>query len=205
MGNQKRLAAIVVIVGVLLTVVAGWLAAHYYDRVRNQQVVLQTDNATYAVRVALDRVAIAVQAVRALYASDWVTTNQFGRFSRSLTTSEAIRSLTFYRRVSANERAQYETRLNADPGRVLGIWRYDVNGQPVRAPSKPFHYVIEAAHLHDGGKPEYGFDVTSFPGRAQLIEDAIASYDLVASDPQILPGSSEQGVFSMSNGDRPII
>ena len=100
MNNRGLLTAAVLLVGIGLTIVAGWLVDHYYKRAQMQQVALQTDNATYAVHVALDRVGIAVQAVRAMYAADWVTPDQFSRFGRTLAAGEAIRSLAFYRRVT---------------------------------------------------------------------------------------------------------
>jgi CHASE1-domain containing sensor protein len=128
------LATLVLFGGVGVTLLAGWLVSDYNQTSKDQQIELQTDTATYAARVALDRVAIGVQAIRALYASDWITNEQFERFARQLTSTEAIRSLSFYRRVTDAERAQYERRFDTDPARTLGIWQPDEKGEPVTAP-----------------------------------------------------------------------
>jgi two-component sensor histidine kinase/CHASE1-domain containing sensor protein len=172
---------LVLLGGVGLTLVAGWLVNNYNQASRDQQVALQTDNATYAVRVALDRVAIGVQAIRALYASDWVTTEQFDRFARQLLTTEAIRSLGFYRRVTDEQRAQYERRFDTEPAQRLGIWQNDAAGEPVSAPRKPFYFVVEAGILLSGAPPGYGLDITSLPGRAEAIDEAGETSRLIAT------------------------
>lgn len=181
MTNHRLLATLVLFCGVGVTLVAGWLVNNYNQESRDRQIALQTDNATYAVRVALDRVAIGVQAIRALYASDWVTTEQFDRFARQLTTTEAIRSLGFYRRVTDEERAQYEQRFDTEPAQRLGIWQRDSGGNPVSAPQKPVYFVVEAGRLLSGARPAFGFDVTSLPGRAEAISEASTVSRLVAT------------------------
>ena len=195
MSKQKRLATGILIAGLGLTIIAGWLATHYYARIQEQQANLRTDNATYAVRVALDRVSIAVQAVRALYASDWITPEQFERFSRALTASETIRSLSFFRRVDQNERVQYERRFGDPTAGALGIWQPGPDGKPVRAPVKDSYFVVEASYLSGGETPNYGLDVSSLPGRIDAIQDAIRRFELTASDPVRFVGSVDDGVF----------
>jgi two-component sensor histidine kinase len=171
-ANRRLLATLILLCGVGLTFLAGWLVNEYNRTSRDQQIALQTDNATYAVRVALDRVAIGVQAIRALYASQWITTERFNRFAEQLTSTQAIRSLAFYRRVTAEERLQYERRFDTEPARTLGIWQYNESGDPVRAPDKPIFFVVEAGYLLAGVQPEYGLDVTSLPDRGRAIAEA---------------------------------
>lgn len=195
MTRQRLQATIVLLIGVGLTVVAGWFVDGYARRIREDQVGLQAENATYAVKVALDRVAIAVQAVRALYASDAVTPEQFNRFAGTLTESESIRSLSFYRRVPLENRAQYEQRFDAEPQRTLGIWQYEGPDKPVRAPDRPVFYVVEASYLLSGRPPAIGLDVTSLPGRTGAIERAISEHGLTVSDPTRLLDTSEDGVL----------
>jgi two-component sensor histidine kinase/CHASE1-domain containing sensor protein len=175
------LATLVLFGGVGVTLLAGWLVSDYNQTSKDQQIELQTDTATYAARVALDRVAIGVQAIRALYASDWITNEQFERFARQLTSTEAIRSLSFYRRVTDAERAQYERRFDTDPARTLGIWQPDEKGEPVTAPRKPVYFVVEAGYLLSGAQPGYGLDVTSLPGRAEAIAEASKESRLIAT------------------------
>lgn len=193
--NRPRLLAMIVLVtGVGLTIAAGWFVEAYYQRTRQQQIELQTDGATYAVKVALDRVAIAVQAVRALYASDWVTAEQFDRFAGTLASAEPIRSLSFYRRVTDAERADYERRFDGDPAARLGIWQYDAGGNPVRAPERPVHFVVESGHLLTGNVPAFGFDIASLPDRRSAIDRAISDMRLVVGGPTRLLDTGVDGV-----------
>jgi PAS domain S-box-containing protein len=194
-SNRRLLATTVLIVGLALTVLAGLFAQHYYQRIRGQQTALQADSATYAVRVALDRVAIAVHAVRSLYATSVVTPGDFDRFAQSLTSSEAIRSLSFYRRVAQVDRQAYESRLRTEPGQTLGIWQYDEARQPVRAPDRAEYFVVEAAYLLSGQQPNFGLDVAAFPGRAETIERAVARRELVASPPVDFIDTKTKGIL----------
>jgi len=139
--RQRLVTAIALVAGIGFTVVAGWLAHRYQERVSNQQQSLRTDSAVSAVQLAVDRVSLAVGAVRAMYAADWVTPDQFVRFARTLTANEGIRSLGFYRRVDGAARQAYEAGLVTEPGRTLGIWEYDANQKPVSAPVRPVYYV----------------------------------------------------------------
>ncbi len=195
MNRRRLLATTVLIVGIALTVLAGLFAEHYYQRVRGERIQLQSDSSAYAVRVALDRVAIAVHAVRSLYATDTVTSDQFERFSQSLTASEAIRSLSFYRRVTQADRADYEARFQSSPARELGIWEFDKDRKPVRAPERPTYFVVEAAYLLSGQEPTYGLDVAALPARADAIEDAIQQRELVASEPVDFVDTRTQGIL----------
>ena len=181
--------------GVGITFLAGWFVDNYRRDSRDQQIELQTDNATYAVRVALDRIAIAVQAVRALYASNRVTQDQFGRFVKTLTSSEAIRSLGFYRRVTQDMRESYEDRFRTEPARTLGIWQYGDNGEPISAPEKPFYFVIESGYLLSGDEPSYGLDVSSLPGRIAAIGRASQGGELVATQAIEFLNTDTQGVL----------
>jgi two-component sensor histidine kinase/CHASE1-domain containing sensor protein len=185
----------VLLAGVGLTFLAGWFVDNYRRDSRNQQIALQTDNATYAVRVALDRIAIAVQAVRALYASNRVTQEQFARFVTTLTSSEAIRSLGFYRRVTSEMRENYERRFDTEPARTLGIWQYAENGEPISAPEKPTYFVIESGYQLGGEEPSYGLDVSSLPGRAPAITRASEGGELVATQSVELLNTDTQGVL----------
>lgn len=195
MTKRRLLATLILFGGVGLTLLAGWLVNNYNQTSKDQQIDLQTDNATYAVRVALDRVAIGVQAIRALYASDWITNEQFERFARQLTSTEAIRSLGFYRRVTDAERAQYERRFDTEPARTLGIWQFDEKRERVTAPNKPVYFVVEAGYLLSGEQPAYGLDVTSLPGRAEAIAEASDKSRLIATKAVEFPDKRTPGVL----------
>ena len=195
MNNRGLLTAAVLLVGIGLTIVAGWLVDHYNKRAQMEQVALQTDNATYAVRVALDRVGIAVQAVRAMYAADWVTPEQFSRFGRTLASGETIRSLAFYRRVPSDARATYEARFTTEPASTLGVWQNGADGKPVRAPDKPVHFAVESGYLLSGNQPSFGFDVTTLPGREEAILKAIEKRALVVSEPVGFIDTGVRGVL----------
>jgi two-component sensor histidine kinase len=181
--------------GVGLTFLAGWFVDNYRQASRNQQIELQTDNATYAVRVALDRVAIAVQAVRALYASNWVTQEQFARFAKTLSSSEAIRFLGFYRRVTSEMRAGYERRFVTEPAQMLGVWQYSEDGGPVTAPDRPLYFVIEAGYFLSGEEPSYGLDVMTLPARAEAIAESEETRALVATTSVELLNTDDPGVL----------
>lgn len=195
MSRQRLLATTVLVVGLGLTAFVGLFAEHYYQRVRIQQTALLADSASYAVHVGLGRVAIAVHAARSLYATDTVTADQFERFSRSLMTSESIRSLAFYRRVLHADRAAYEAGLTSGPGQRLGIWEFDKDRKPVRAADRPVYFVVEAAHFLTGQPPSYGLDVMALPARAESIEKAIAERDLVASVPVEFVDTQTRGIL----------
>ena len=191
---QRTVLAAVVVVGITATAVAGWFSYRSYRHVEIQQTAFKTDNAASAVKLALDRVALAVRAVRAMYAADRVTREQFERFARTLTTSEGIRSLGFYRRVPLASRQAYEMGLSTEPGKTLGIWQYDENGKPVRAPDRPVYYPVDSAYVIGGPEPSYGLDVASLPGRVDAIDKAISSFDLVIGKPILFTGSTQGGV-----------
>lgn len=195
MTNHRLSATLILFCGVGLTLLAGWLVNNHTQASRDQQIALQTDNATYAARVALDRVTIGVQAIRALYASDWVTTEQFDRFAKQLTTTEAIRSLGFYRRVPDDQRVQYEQRLDSEPAKRLGIWQRDENGEPVSAPQRPVYFVVEAGYLLNGARPAFGLDATSLPGRAEAIGEALEKSRLIATEAVELRDTGTPGVL----------
>ncbi len=172
----------VVIVGIGLTAVAGGISYRAYRHAEIQQTVSRADNAASAVRLALDRAALAVRAVKAMYAADWVTPNQFVRFARTLMTSEGIRSLEFDRKVELKDRASYEHGLSQEQAGSLGIWQYAADGKPERAPDRPVYFVREAANYLHGSTPAIGFDVASLARRADLIDQSISTFDLVVSN-----------------------
>ena len=192
---QKSLPAMVLIVGLALTASAAWFADLYLARAERAQAAQATESAASAVRLALDRVATAVRAVRAMYAADFVTTEQFTRFARTLTRSQTITSLGFYRRVSDDARAAYETRFHEEPAASLGIWDLDASGNPVRAPHHDFYYVVEAGYLSDESTPAYGLDAASLPGRGENIEKALESFELVSSNEVTFPLTDKRGVL----------
>ena len=195
LNRPRLLATIILLAGVGLTLAAGWFVEDYYQRTRAQQIELETESATYAVKVALDRVAIAVQAVRALYISNRVTSDQFDRFAGALTAAEPIRSLSFYRRVPEAERTAYEASLTTSPAATLGIWEYDADGKAVRAPARSQYFVVESSHLLSGTPPLYGFDVASRADRRDAIEAAIAGAQLIVSRPTRLLDTGAEGVI----------
>ncbi len=195
MQRRDVVTTIVVIVGIALTAVAGFVSYRSYRYAEMQQTSFKADNAASAARLALDRVALSVRAVRAMYAADWVTPDQFVRFARTLMGSEGIRSLEFDRKVEQSNRAVYEKSLTSEEGRTLGIWQYGPDGKPERAPERPVYYVREAVNHLSGGSPPAGLDVASIAPRAALIKDAIATFDLLASRPVTFNDNSGEGVI----------
>ena len=182
MHKQRLVTAIALIIGLGVTAVAGWTSHRYLERVSNQQNALRAESSASAVQLAVDRVALAVRAVRAMYAADWVTRDQFVRFARSLTANESIRSLGFYRRIHNNDRAAYEAGLTTEPGRTIGIWEYDKDQKPVRAPERPVYYVIESGFVRAGTEPSYALNIASLPGRGDSLVQASSAFDVVVSD-----------------------
>lgn len=198
MRRRDAVTTGVVILGIGLTAVAGGISYRSYQHAEIQQIASRADNAASATRLALDRVALSVRAVRAMYAADWVTPNQFVRFAQTLMTSEGIRSLEFDRRVELSGRAAYERSLPVEAGNTngaLGIWQYDDNGKPRRAPDRPVYFVREAVNYTDGTPPSVGFDVASIAQRAGLINQSISKFDLVVSRPVSFRSGIGDGVM----------
>lgn len=194
MAQQRSVAALVLLVGLGLTATATWFADRYLGRVEAAQSALQTESAASAVRLALDRVAIAVRAVRSMYAADYVTADQFTRFARTLTSSQTIAGLGFYRRVAGSNRAEYEKRFSEGPGATLGIWEIDATGNPVRAPDRPFYYVVESGYRADGSAPAYGLDGATLAGQGDIITTALQRFELIASSELTFPFSHSRGI-----------
>jgi two-component sensor histidine kinase/CHASE1-domain containing sensor protein len=184
----------VLVAGLLLTAVAGWLGYRYFARAQLHQAELKTDNAESAVRLVLDRMALAISAVRAMYAADWVTPDQFTRFARSLTIAQAIRSLGFYRKVLLEDRARYEQGFSTEPAKSLGIWQYDDAGKPTRAPARPAYYVVESVYLRNGGELSLGLDIASLPDRRASIVQALAGFQLTSTPEIQFNNSADTGI-----------
>ena len=187
--------AIVLVVGLALTASAAWFADQYLARAELAQAAQRTESATSAVRLALDRIATAVRAVRAMYAADIVTSDQFVRFARTLTRTQTIRSLGFYRRVESGSRAAYEQRFRTQPAATLGIWQYGPSRKPIRAAERPVYYVVESGFVADGSEPTYGLDIAADPALAKSIEDALERFELIATDVVTFPVSGERGIL----------
>ena len=194
MIKERSLPAIVLLVGLALTASSAWFADLYLARAEVAQSARRTESATSAVRLALDRAATAVRAVRAMYAADIVTSDQFIRFAQTLTRTQPNRSLGFYRRVEDGSRASYERRFRTEPAATLGIWERDAAGEPVRAGVRPVYFVVESGFLADGAEPPYGLDAAAPPERAADIKEALQRFELVASR-QIRFSSGELGVL----------
>ncbi len=193
--RQRRIATVIVaVVGLGVTAVGGWFVYDSYQRLREEQTAAQIDTAATAVKVALDRVAISVRAVRGLYAADMVTEDEFTRFAKPLAGTEVLRSIGFLRRVNDESRAVYEHRFSSEPAKTLGIWQAGADGKPVRAGDRPVYFVIESGYLPSGGDPAYGFDAASDPVRSKAIEQTIGEFQLVVSDAVTLLSSGEPGV-----------
>ena len=184
----------VVILGIAATAVAGWASYRSYRFAEIQQTAFKADNAASAAKLALDRVAVSVRAVKAMYAADWVTPDQFVRFAQTLMSSEGTRSLEFDRKVELAERETYEAGLSGGPAGTLGIWQQGADGKPERAPDRPVYYVREAANARAAESPPVGFDLASDPARAATIEKAISTFDLVVSRPVRFESTSSEGV-----------
>ncbi|MGH6925392.1 MAG: HWE histidine kinase domain-containing protein [Propylenella sp.] len=187
--------AIVLLAGLALTASAAWFADLYLSRAEVAQSARRIESASSAVRLALDRVATAVRAVRAMYAADVVTSDQFVRFARTLTRTQPIRSLGFYRRVEGDTRASYERRFSAEPAATLGIWERDAAGEPVRARDRPVYFIVESGFFADGTEPSFGLDVAASPERAADIKEALQRFELVASDVIPFPSGHGTGVL----------
>ena len=171
----------VVILGIAVTAVAGLASYRSHRHAEIQQTAFKADNAASAAKLALDRVALSVRAVKAMYAADWVTPDQFDRFARTLMNSEGIRSLEFDRKVALGARAKYEIGMTSEQGRALGIWQYGPDGKPERAPERPVYFVREAANAQTSTALATGFDVSSIASRAALIKESMSTFDLVVS------------------------
>ena len=184
----------VVILGIAITAVAGWASYRSYRYAEIQRTAAKADNAASAAKLALDRVALSVRAVRAMYASDWVTPDQFVRFAKTLMGTEGIRSLEFDRKVVLADRANYESTLTGEEGKSLGIWQYGPDGKPQRAPDRPVYFVREAANAQAGTVPPTGFDVASVASRGALIRQSMSQSDLVASRPVGFDNNADEGV-----------
>jgi PAS domain S-box-containing protein len=194
--GRKSLPALVLVIGFAVTGAAAWVADVYLAGAEAGQAARRTEGATSAVRLALDRVATAVRAVRAMYAADLVTSDQFTRFARTLTRTQTIRTLGFYRRVGEASREAYEQRFTTEPAASLGIWERDASGNPVPAEDRPNYFVIESGFISDGSQPSYGFDVASDPERRAEIERALQRFELVASgEMRFSPGDRATGML----------
>ena len=110
----------VVILGIAVTAVAGLVSYRSYRYAEIQQTASKANNAASAAKLALDRVALSVRAVKAMYAADWVTPDQFVRFAQTLMGTEGIRSLEFDRKVDACRPRQ--VRADADERRQGFSW-----------------------------------------------------------------------------------
>ncbi len=194
-NRQKWLPAIVLLVGLALTVSAAWFADIYLSRAEVAQAARRTDRATSAVRLALDRVATAVRAVRAMYAADVVTSEQFTRFAQTLTQTQPIRSLGFYRRVQNDARASYEQRFRTEPAASLGVWERDSLGSPIRAAERRTYFVVESGYFSDEREPAYGLDVAADPARASDVKASLQQFELIASDQIWFDGDDQMGVL----------
>ena len=204
--RQRRIATVIVaVVGLGVTAVGGWFVYDSYQRLREEQTAAQIDTAATAVKVALDRVAISVRAVRGLYAADMVTEDEFDPLRRSRWPEpRSCAAIGFLRRVERRIREQStSTRFTSEPAKTLGIWQAGADGKPVRAGDRPVYFVIESGYLPSGGEPAYGFDAASDPVRSKAIEQTIGEFQLVVSDAVTLLSSGEPGVVFYRSGARP--
>ncbi|MEP0323002.1 HWE histidine kinase domain-containing protein [Bauldia litoralis] len=186
--------AVAIVVGLGATALGGWFVYDSYQRLREEQASARIDTAATAVKVALDRVAISVRAVRGLYAANNVTKDEFDRFAVPLAADEVLRGIGFLRRVPAEDRQEYQVRFETEPARSIGIWQRGPDGAPVAALERPFHFVIESGYLSGDGQPSYGFDAASDPVRRAAIEQTISQFQLVVSDATSLLVTDERGV-----------
>ena len=192
------LDAIIVVIGVGATVAGAVLVDHYLERLERAEASRRTDLAAAAVRLGLDQAALAARAVRAMYATNSVSNDEFMRFSRALTSSKTITSLIFLRRVEDAARADYEKTLTTDPGDRLGIWQLDDAGKPVRAARRPVYYVVESAYLPGlpaDSEPDYGLDLAAVQGRADAIQRATTLYQTTTTAALTFRQGDQSGVF----------
>jgi PAS domain S-box-containing protein len=192
--RRQWLPAVVFVAGLLITVFAAWTVNGLLVRAETSDAALTADHATAAVRLALDRAAVATRAVRAMYAADAVTNEQFVRFTQTLATSQSASALGFVRRVDAAERASYERGLTREPGASLGIWENGPDNRPVRAADRPVYFVVESALLPGGADPPIGFDVGSLPDRADVVRRALDRFQLSISGEVALPQLGDSGI-----------
>ena len=187
----------VVIFGIAVTAVAGLVSYRSYRYAEIQQTASKADNAASAAKLALDRVALSVRAVKAMYAADWVTPDQFVRFARTLMLSEGARSLEFDRKVTRAGRADIRKepigRTGAHP-RHLAIRR---RRQAGTAP--PTGRLISCARPPTtwtaASRPSASMS-PRLPRNAALISQSHQRpYDLVVSRAVALNGSTGDGVI----------
>ncbi len=179
MNRRRLLPAIILVGGLLITVLSAWTVNAFLVRAENADAALEADHATASVRLGLDRAAIATRAVRAMYAADVVTTEQFTRFAQTLATSRSVSALGFIRRVDDSDRVAYEATLTTEPAKTLGIWENGPDGRPVRAGDRPAYYVVESAFVPGaGGSNPIGLDSGSLDDRADVIRRALDRFQL---------------------------
>jgi PAS domain S-box-containing protein len=192
--RRRWLPAVVLVVGSLITVLAAWTVNGFLLRAETADAGISADRVTAAVRLALDRAAVATRAVRAMYAAGSVTNEQFVRFSQTLATSQSASAVGFVRRIEHSERPSYEGGLTAEPGARLGIWENDAQNRPVRSPDRPVYFVVESALLPGGAQPPVSFDVGSLADRADAIRRALDRFQLSISGEIELPQLGGKGI-----------
>lgn len=171
--SKARFAAALVLI---LTIAAAIYVHASWRRSQAEAFRSAAGNAMANVEMIVDRVAVVVRAVQALYSFNPNTTQaEFERFVPMLGRVTGIRGIVYYPLVRDAERAAFEAGLAAEGRSEIGIWQFAADGEPVAAPRRDVYLPVATSYIFAAGRSPYGYDVLSDADRAEPVQAAIAN------------------------------
>lgn len=187
-GMQHLETGLVIVVGLILTLFAAWIAqkreTHNSNEAFKQLAASRTELIASTLNTLRDK---ELEGLARYYAgSDDVTLDEFREFATYLTRNHAVSAWEWIPAVSTADKERFGSSLTSAGLHGFEIWQKDAQGKRAPARSREVYYPISQVAPMEGNELALGYDIGSAPQSIAALSEAAQSGMATATDPLTL-------------------
>ncbi|MFA6010462.1 MAG: response regulator [Desulfobacteraceae bacterium] len=173
--------------GVFLTSITAWILYENGRHDRNRVFIQLAASRTQRITETLHNLReIELKGMAHFYeSSEYVSRDEFDRFSKYLIQNPVIKSWAWVPVVAFDDREDFENNVRNEGLKEFEIWQKDVHDQRMPLASRKKYYPILHISPYDANKKNVGFDIASKPEYRVVIENVEQS-ELASSTAPII-------------------
>ena len=181
-----------VVVGLVLTLFAAWLAQDQSIRNQARSFHHLAESRTAALaEILCDLQDVELEALARFYeGSEHVTEEEFRNFTEYLARNRTVQAWEWVRVVPASEKERFEQATRTEGMDGFEIWQNDAAGNRIPATGREMYYPVSRVMPEEGNRKLLGFDLGSEPVRRAAIEEALRTGLITATEPVTLVQST---------------
>ena len=178
-------SALMVAVGLVLTLFTAWLAQK--DAERNQAEAFRNlvESRSIALAEAFHNLQdVELEGLARFYEkSELVTPDEFQYYSEYLTRNKAVQAWMWVPAVSASDKQRFELAAQAEGKERFKIWQLNAAGHREPATGREIYYPVFRVMPEQSNRNAIGFDLDSESVRHAALEDSLRTGLITATDP----------------------